>query len=134
MNLPPYGFCCPCRFVRLLEPDRIVVRLRTEPPQAEEVWTIRLSSVAALPSQDTPQGRAATDFVENLLDDFGDSLSAFVASPAAVLQRYSRGRTFEGEVFLGTEQRLSEALIRAGHGTATQHLTPDVEESSPNGR
>ena len=114
MNLPPYGLCLPCVYIRCVDGDTIVVTRRG----SDWKWRIRLLDCWA-PERRTKAGKAATQFAKSILEESADELSAFVPFPKKVknpLQIFSMRRVL-GHIFVGTERTLSEMLVDAGHAT-----------------
>jgi endonuclease YncB( thermonuclease family) len=114
MLCPPHGLCLPCRFRRCRDGDTVEVSL----PGSERIWAIRVMNV------DTPErGHAgfieAKAFAEEVLNNGDGNLSVWIPMPRlGSFNLLGQLVTFDrlvGDIFIGSEDRLSEMLVHAGH-------------------
>lgn len=114
MTLPPYGLCSPCRVRRVIDGDTVEVSL----PESDRVWPIRLLDCWA-PERNTVEGQAAKLFAQRVVDEAEGELSLFVPAPESglrLMQVLTMGRVL-GHIYVGTEDTLSEIMVRSGHAT-----------------
>lgn len=125
MTRPPYGLCLPCRCIRVIDGDTVIVSL----PGSSREWTIRLLDCWA-PEMDTPQGRRARDFLVHHLDDV-DDLAIFVPAPKnpiRVLQSLVSFDRVLAHVFLPDGRDISSIMVAGGLATKDK---PKTSRSSP---
>lgn len=116
MKLPPHGYCSPCTFLQLRSADHVMVQT-----PARVRFEIRLTDACApgMEGHSIKEGLAAREFADGLLDA-ADHLSIYIPN-AGVIDRLIRdgwdGYTvvIHGQIFLGTEQSLGEALVQSQH-------------------
>lgn len=113
MKLPPFGVCLPCRVIRVVDGDTVVVALR----HSRRRWKIRLLDCWA-PERNTPEGRAAKEAAEEIIAN-ASHLAIFMPpprDPLNLLEVLSLDRLL-AHVFVSTDTTLAEALVRQGHAT-----------------
>jgi len=111
----PYGLCLPCRCVRVIDGDTVIVSL----PGSHREWRVRLLDCWAA-ELDTPQGRRARDFLVHHLDG-ADDLALFVPAPKDPLRLLSSMVSFDrvlAHVFLPDGRSVSEVMVAGGLATA----------------
>lgn len=114
MQLPPYGLCLPCRVRRVIDGDTVEVSL----PGSDRIWPIRLLDCWA-PERNTVEGQAAKAFAQRVVDEAEGELSLYVPAPEdgfRLLEILTMGRLL-GHIYVGTEDTLSEIMVRSGHAT-----------------
>ena len=118
MILPPKGICVSVEWERCRDGDTVEVRLRTG-----QTVAVRLMGIDC-PERHTPEGRAAKEFLDSLLERNDDPLTLWlpplkdtdgdgVLDVKDVLGQMSFDRV-PGVLFVGTEE-LGGILIRHGH-------------------
>lgn len=144
--LPPYGLCLPCRFVRARDGDTIEVSLL-----GGLVWAIRLIDCWCLePLRGTSAERAlgvtAKEYAARCCDE-AQQLSVWIPAPERMAEHLKtleleselrpvnllRWLTFDrlpGHIYVSSEERLSDLMVRAGFAARTKcgqaALIPDT--------
>jgi endonuclease YncB( thermonuclease family) len=111
MTRPPYGLCLPCRLVRAIDGDTVVVAL----PGSCREWSIRLLDCWAA-EMDTPQGRRAKDFLESRLAG-QEGLAVFVPAPKEPIHLLRQLVTLDrvlARLFLADGRDVSELMVAGG--------------------
>lgn len=119
---PEFGLCLPCRVRRCRDADTIEVSL----PGSDRVWAIRLEGIDA-PELRTAAGKAAKAWVEAVLDEAADDLAVWIPAPKDATRLLKGLLTFDrivGDVWVGTERRLSRMLVDAGHAAPSPQVKP----------
>ncbi len=126
MTRPPFGLCLPCRCVRVIDGDTVVVSL----PGSHREWRVRLLDCWAA-EMDTPQGRRARDFLVHHLDG-ADDLALFVPAPKDPLRLLSSLVSFDrvlAHVFLPDGRDVSSVMVEGGLAAGEKPL-----KSGPHGK
>lgn len=114
MTLPPYGICFPVRIRRVVDGDTVEVSF----PDSERAYRIRLIDCWA-PELREQAGQEAKLFAQRVVDEAEGEVSLFIPPPAKSahpLDIFTMGRIL-GHIFVGTEDTLSEIMVRTGHAT-----------------
>lgn len=114
MTLPPYGLCLPVKCRRIVDGDTVVVAFAG----SDREWSVRLLDCWA-PERNTVEGQAAKLFAQRVIDEAADELSLFIPAPPDAkhpLDLFTFGRIL-AQIFVGTEDTLSEIMVRSGHAT-----------------
>jgi endonuclease YncB( thermonuclease family) len=124
MNLPPYGLCLPCTFVRARDGDTVEVRLR----DAGFTWAVRMLDCWVTDNRESPLWRAAKDLVEREAQEASDEgrLAVFLPIfnlPANPLSALTFDRVL-GHVFISSDTTLAELLVRRGLAGRTKQGEP----------
>ena len=112
MRRPSYGLCLPCRLVRVIDADTVVISL----PGSEREWHIRLLHTWA-PEKNTKRGLAGKYMAEQLLEEHAADLAVFIPSPTRptkILQDILTFGRLLGYIFLDDKTTLNEELVKAG--------------------
>lgn len=113
MNLPPYGLCLPCRFVRCRDGDTVEIAFCG----SDRVWAIRLIDCWCA-EKSLAEGREAKQYAEKILEQV-DRLSVFVPAPKDV-HNLLHNLTFDrvpGYLYVTTDRTLNEMMVLGGHAT-----------------
>jgi len=116
MIRPEFGLCLPCRVRRCRDADTIEISL----PGSDRVWAIRLAGIDA-PERNTEAGKRAKAWVEGVLEEAADQLAVWIPAPKKATHLLAE-LTFDrivGDIWVGTERRLSQMLLAAGLAVAS---------------
>jgi hypothetical protein len=114
MIRPEFGLCLPCRVKRIREAAVIDVTL---PVWFGCLWVVHLENIVSL-LPETPEGERALKFTKEVLDEANTDVAAWI--PAMVneglgVDGCGVANYVAGDLWIGTEDRLSDILVNAGH-------------------
>jgi len=107
-----FGLHLSCKFLRARDGDTIEVQIFSG-----LTWAIRLIGINC-PERYTDEGKAATAFVVEILEEAAGELSVWIPAPKHA-ENLLKNLTFDrvlGHVFVGSDSCLADMIVHAGHG------------------
>ena len=118
--LPRYGICSPCRVAHVRDGDTVEVAF----PGSIRRYAIRLIGLAC-PELHERGGQESKAFTEAVVHE-ADQVSVFIPFTAKMAEDPLGVLSWDripGEIWIGTEDRLADVVIRAGHGVRDKRFS-----------